>query len=1121
MCAIVAGGMGGAEADGQVPAPDLDATIDGAESRGTESSSPRPLPGPIVGAMRDYPELLEVDRGRYAIARELAKGGMGRVYEARDLRLGRQVAIKELLPKNRDIARRFEREARITARLQHPSIIHVYEAGVWPGGEPFYAMPVVAGRSLDKVVAEKATLADRLSLLPRVIAVADALAYAHNANVIHRDLKPANVLVGEFGETVVIDWGLAKDLGVQTDPKESMRLPARAMAEDTASGSVVGTPAYMPPEQARGDAVDQRADVYALGALLYKVLSGTAPYQGESASDVLAQVKAAAPVPVGERVPDAPPELVAIVTKAMAREPRDRYVSAAELAQDLKRFETGQLVGAHRYTAGQLVARWLRRYRVVVGTSAVALAVLAVVGVISVQNVVEARDRAEARRVALLEERGRTELLADHAGPALTYLVGAARDGHATGARQFLIAEALRPFEAQTAELTYARGEAVVVASPDGSHVVTAAGGTAELWSGSGARERVLGQVATTNVIAFDPGGTRVAAGGDDGVVRVWKLDGAELVHVHAHAGAVRDLAFSRDGRLATVGNDGIARVWDLARGTHVDSQCAPLEATALRSPLTTVRFDGLGLLAATGAEDGTGCVWQTFDGTVVTPLRGHTGAITAIRWSADLSWVATASADGTARVWSPYFGKIVVEPLRHRRAVTALEVTGTDSLISGDAGGVLHLWRLPAHRPWGDDGNKIVPIAGDTLMAGHGGPVVALALSADGALVASGGADRLTKLWQASTGQPIATFEQAEAITSVAFAGSTLATGSRDGSSRLWDTTAVKPREQVLDSPVHALAVSRAGVVAAGRDDSVISLVGTDATLDGHLGRVLAVAFTRDGKQLVSAGEDPAPIVWDVATRTAREPMPVVDRPGPLRSIATAPDGERFATAGADVRVWSLRTRSARVLDSAGAAIDVVAYAPTGDLLVGGGGGGGGGALRVWNGGVLAAQVQMHHAVTALAFAPDGTRLAIAGPAAVEIRAIEHGRIAPTALTTIDGSPSDVGALAFACGGACLVTGSDAGIAEVWDATSGKQLGTRDPHAGAISGLAVDASGTTLWIATEGNTVGAWQLRLETRDVAALACFVAARVPWRLGADDVVSRSEGGPHAERGSDCK
>src|SRR6185312_6918844 len=243
--------------------------------------------------------------------------------------------------------------------------------------EPFYAMPLVAGRSLDKVVAEKRTLVERLSLLPRVIAVADALAYAHNENVIHRDLKPANVLVGEFGETVVIDWGLAKDLHVLTDPKESMKLPLRASPDETASGSIVGTPAYMAPEQARGDGVDQRADVYALGALLYKVLTGRAPYQGDTAQEVVDQVKAGPPAPLGELEPDAPRELVAIVAKAMARAPALRYRSAAELAEDLKLFETGQLVGAHHYTAGQLVSRWLRRHRVVVGTSAIALAVLA------------------------------------------------------------------------------------------------------------------------------------------------------------------------------------------------------------------------------------------------------------------------------------------------------------------------------------------------------------------------------------------------------------------------------------------------------------------------------------------------------------------------------------------------------------------------------------------------------------------------------------------------------------------------------------------------------------------------------------------------------------------------
>src|SRR5205823_13894633 len=141
---------------------DPERTIDGAEPRAAPTVPP---PVETLRAM-DYPELLEVERRHYAIEGEIAKGGMGRVLEARDLRLGRQVAIKELLPKNRDAARRFEREARITARLQHPGIIHVYEAGTWPGGEPFYAMPIVVGQALDKVVAERTTLEARLALLP-------------------------------------------------------------------------------------------------------------------------------------------------------------------------------------------------------------------------------------------------------------------------------------------------------------------------------------------------------------------------------------------------------------------------------------------------------------------------------------------------------------------------------------------------------------------------------------------------------------------------------------------------------------------------------------------------------------------------------------------------------------------------------------------------------------------------------------------------------------------------------------------------------------------------------------------------------------------------------------------
>src|SRR5687767_7776064 len=219
-------------------------TIDAATTRADARPEPR------VDAPVDDPELATVERRHYAIRGEIAKGGMGRVLDARDLRLGRSVAIKELLPKNRHAARRFEREARITARLQHPAIIHIYEAGVWRGGEPFYAMTKVSGRSLAEVVAERTSLAARLGLLPNVIAVADALAYAHSQDVIHRDLKPANILVGAFGETVVIDWGLAKDLSAPGDPAMSLELKL-ASAEQTLSGSIVGTPAYMAPEQAR------------------------------------------------------------------------------------------------------------------------------------------------------------------------------------------------------------------------------------------------------------------------------------------------------------------------------------------------------------------------------------------------------------------------------------------------------------------------------------------------------------------------------------------------------------------------------------------------------------------------------------------------------------------------------------------------------------------------------------------------------------------------------------------------------------------------------------------------------------------------------------------------------
>jgi ABC-type transport system substrate-binding protein len=355
-------------------------------------SAVTPLPALSIGQGQ---ALAPVDPAHYQDRKEITHGGMGRIVSARDIRLNRTVALKELRVQSPELRARFEREALLTARLEHPSIVSIHEAGRWPSGEPFYAMKLVPGRPLDQVIADAPTLGKRLALLPHVVAVADALAYAHQQRVIHRDLKPQNVLVGEFGETVVIDWGLAKDLSDTS--KEIATLPGGGTrSSDTAIGDVLGTPMYMPPEQAEGRHVDERADVYAIGAMLYHVACGHPPYVGQSTDEVLEEVKQREPQPLGEREPSLAIDLVAIVTRAMSRDVKARYRTARELADDLHRFQAGQLVGAHRYRMRDLVQRWLGRHRVAITVALLAAIVLVIVAIVSVRRIVRDERRVES-----------------------------------------------------------------------------------------------------------------------------------------------------------------------------------------------------------------------------------------------------------------------------------------------------------------------------------------------------------------------------------------------------------------------------------------------------------------------------------------------------------------------------------------------------------------------------------------------------------------------------------------------------------------------------------------------------------------------------------------------------
>src|SRR5262249_47753552 len=358
----------------------------------------------VGGALRtgeeDAPASRAPAHARYEVEREIGHGGLGRVLAARDRRLRRLVALKELFGGAPELRARFEREAYVTARLQHPGIVPLYDLDAWETGEPFYAMKLVSGRTLEQVIAGARSLDERLAHLPHMLAACEAVAYAHDEGIVHRDLKPANVLLGRFGETVVIDWGLAKYL------RSGAARPAPTAAADgdaTLDGTVLGTPSYMPPEQARGEEVDARADVYALGAMLYHLLAGAPPYRKPSSQATLAAVAAGPPPPLAARQPGTARDLLTIVDKAMAREPAARYATAKELAADLRRFTTGQLVRSHVYPFGSMARRFVRRNRASVLVAAVLSAVIGVGAAAAVWKIVRERDAAERQRAAAEE----------------------------------------------------------------------------------------------------------------------------------------------------------------------------------------------------------------------------------------------------------------------------------------------------------------------------------------------------------------------------------------------------------------------------------------------------------------------------------------------------------------------------------------------------------------------------------------------------------------------------------------------------------------------------------------------------------------------------------------------
>ncbi|MBL9016185.1 MAG: protein kinase [Myxococcales bacterium] len=904
----------------------------------------------------DLDRLAVVDDAVYTDWEPLAaEGGMGQIFRVRDRRLGRFVAIKQLKPglpehERSILVRRFEREARLTARLQHPAIVGVHEAGRFANGEPFYAMPLLRGAPLSAEIDRRKTVAERLALLANLTTVAEAIAYAHEQGIVHRDIKPDNILVGQFGETVVIDWGLAKDVSEQGGEPESAY---RAAPTDGLTQFGVGTANYMPPEQAKGDEPDPSFDVYALGATLYHLLAGQPPHSDANDSSEIRRrlIYGTAPRPLADVAPEVPPELADIVAKAMAPARADRFDSARELARELRRYQTGQLLASRRYTLGELLRHWMRKHRTALRISAVAGAVVLALAVFAFVRIRRERDRAtESQAQAERELRRAQGIVASRSAADPVKRMDALLLGIQAVAPDLATSPTPEAVQGLVDALT--AGPPLVPLRHEGViKYFTSVGDT--LIGVDDARELVLWSARSGKPLGSHPSalpqperpraspdGKRVVVCGFDPIGEVFEL--ATGAHVTFEAKAdFAGCAFLPDGRVITAADDVALR--DPATGAVVKRFSLPARASSLalgpdgRVAVTTI--DGtLWLwsggeptaiatklpLGGTSAFDRTGTILYS---------NGHDQIVRAFDLANPSAPPRVVFENTTAQL-----AALVVDPATDRAAVGMWDHDGArHSRVFGapaNLDGNIQAWT----GTWGVF-DRLGPLAITDVE--RGGIVLPLTAHAGethvvevvGDRIASASRDGAAFLWDAASGAETGMLlgHTGEIVAALA-RGDLLLTASHDGTARVWDSSgapiAVVPGPRELTAAVwlddarfvvgdlggHVRTIeARTGKIlsdvdagapvsalAAGHGRLAIGTLGGalivgDQRSDGRA--VTALAFSADGATLYSAHVDGIDRAWDPRTmqRTAESaPGEPVDTPADTEGdVALIPNGD------------------------------------------------------------------------------------------------------------------------------------------------------------------------------------------------------------------------------------